>query len=101
MPMGGLELLILLVIILLFFGARRVPELARSLGRAKHEMHKGIEESEAEEEERKKAEAEEEERKKAEARQDTEESSAPEGAHTEDGNVPEGEKPKAGPGANA
>jgi sec-independent protein translocase protein TatA len=32
MPMGGLELLILLAIILLFFGAKRVPELARSLG---------------------------------------------------------------------
>ena len=57
MPMGGTELLILLIIILLFFGARRVPELARSLGRAKHEMHKGIEEAEAEEKEREKAEA--------------------------------------------
>ena len=57
MPLGGLELAILLVIILLFFGARRVPELARSLGKAKHEIHKGIEEAEAEEEEREKAEA--------------------------------------------
>jgi len=51
MPMGGLELLILLVIILLFFGARRVPELARSLGKAKHEIHKGIEEAEEKERE--------------------------------------------------
>ncbi len=95
MPMGGTELLVILAIILLFFGAKRVPELARSLGKAKHEVHKGIEEAEAE------AKAEEEERKKAEARQDTEGSSAPDGAHTEDGSVPEGEKPKAGPGANA
>jgi Sec-independent protein translocase protein TatA len=25
----------------LFFGAKRIPELARSLGRGKHEFHKG------------------------------------------------------------
>jgi sec-independent protein translocase protein TatA len=41
---GGMELFIVLVIILLFFGARRVPELARSLGRGKREFHKGVEE---------------------------------------------------------
>ena len=90
MPMGGMELLILLVIILLFFGARRVPELARSLGRGKSEFSKGIEEAEAEEKER----------KEAEARQDKEESPPPED-NREDGSVPEGEKPKAGPNANA
>ena len=45
---GGLELLILLIIILLFFGARRVPELARSLGRGKQEFRKGVEEAETE-----------------------------------------------------
>ncbi len=90
MPLGGAELLILLVIILLFFGARRVPELARSLGKAKHEIHKGIEESEAEEKER----------EKAETRQDKESSPPPEGSHTEDRSVPEGEKPKAGPSSS-
>ena len=90
MPMGGMELLILLVIILLFFGARRVPELARSLGRGKSEFSKGIEEAEAEEKER----------EKAEARQDKEESPPPED-NREDGSVPEGEKPKAGPSSNA
>jgi TatA/E family protein of Tat protein translocase len=37
MPMGGLELVIILIIILLFFGARRVPELARSLGTERSE----------------------------------------------------------------
>ena len=47
--MGGMELLIILAIILLFFGARRIPELARSLGRGKREFHRGIEEAEAEE----------------------------------------------------
>jgi len=40
---GGMELFIVLVIILLFFGASRVPELARSLGRGKREFHKGVE----------------------------------------------------------
>jgi sec-independent protein translocase protein TatA len=45
---GGMELLILLVIILLFFGAKRVPEVARSLGRGKQEFRKGVEEAEAE-----------------------------------------------------
>ncbi len=94
MPMGGTELLVILAIILLFFGARRVPELARSLGRAKHEVHKGIEEAEAE------AKAEEEERKKAEAQQDKEAASAAEEDRA-DGRVPEGEKPKAGPSSSA
>ncbi len=47
--MGGVELLVVLAIILLFFGAKRVPELARSLGRGKREFHRGIEEAEAEE----------------------------------------------------
>ncbi len=44
--MGGVELLIILAIILLFFGAKRLPELARSLGRGKREFQQGIEESE-------------------------------------------------------
>ncbi len=91
---GGVELMVILVIILLFFGARRVPELARSLGRGKREFQKGIHEAEAE------AKAEEE-REKAEARQNKEESPAPEEAHREDGSVPEGEKPKAGPSSKA
>jgi sec-independent protein translocase protein TatA len=56
---GGVELAIILVIILLFFGARRVPELARSLGRGKREFHKGVEEAEAEEKEREQAQPEE------------------------------------------
>ncbi|MBA3472397.1 MAG: twin-arginine translocase TatA/TatE family subunit, partial [Rubrobacter sp.] len=41
MPMGGLELLIILVIILLFFGAKRIPELGRAIGRGKREFSKG------------------------------------------------------------
>ena len=41
---GATELIILLSIILLFFGAKRIPELARSLGRGKREFHKGASE---------------------------------------------------------
>jgi TatA/E family protein of Tat protein translocase len=38
---GGAELIILLCIILLFFGAKRVPSLARSLGGGIREFRKG------------------------------------------------------------
>jgi sec-independent protein translocase protein TatA len=41
---GATELIILLTIILLFFGAKRIPELARSLGRGKREFHRGASE---------------------------------------------------------
>ena len=56
MPMGGVELLILLVIILLFFGARRVPELGRSLGIGARELKKAASED-ADESETKEASA--------------------------------------------
>ena len=56
MPMGGVELLILLVIILLFFGARRVPELGRSLGIGARELKKAAAED-ADESETKEASA--------------------------------------------
>jgi sec-independent protein translocase protein TatA len=38
-----LELLIILGIILLLFGARKLPDLARSLGASAKEFRKGIE----------------------------------------------------------
>ncbi len=41
MPMGGLELLIILAIILLFFGAKRLPQLGRSLGQGLREFRQG------------------------------------------------------------
>ena len=41
---GATELIILLTIILLLFGAKRIPELARSLGRGKREFHRGASE---------------------------------------------------------
>ena len=40
----GQELLIILLIILLIFGARKLPDLARSLGASAKEFRKGIEE---------------------------------------------------------
>jgi sec-independent protein translocase protein TatA len=39
---GGLELIIILVIVLLFFGANRVPQMAKSLGHGIKEFRKGI-----------------------------------------------------------
>jgi len=41
MSMGGTELLVILAIILLFFGAKRVPELGRSLGKGIREFRAG------------------------------------------------------------
>jgi sec-independent protein translocase protein TatA len=38
---GGTELVIALVIILLLFGAKRIPELARGLGSGMREFRKG------------------------------------------------------------
>jgi sec-independent protein translocase protein TatA len=39
---GGTELLIVLFIILLLFGAKRIPQLARSIGSGTREFRKGI-----------------------------------------------------------
>ena len=42
--LGGAELLILLAVVLLFFGAKRVPELGRSVGNGIREFRKGASE---------------------------------------------------------
>lgn len=36
--MGGYEILLILVVILIFFGAKKIPELARGLGRGMREF---------------------------------------------------------------
>ena len=40
MSLGFTEILVILLFILLIFGAKRIPELARSLGRASYEYKK-------------------------------------------------------------
>lgn len=48
MNLGGQEWLIILLIVLLIFGARKLPDLARSLGASAKEFRKGIEEGSSE-----------------------------------------------------
>ena len=43
MDIGAPELVIVLVILLVLFGGRKIPEMARSLGRAQHEFRAGLE----------------------------------------------------------
>jgi sec-independent protein translocase protein TatA len=47
---GGPEVLVILVVVLLIFGATRLPQLARSLGASAKEFRKGIEEGVEDEE---------------------------------------------------
>jgi sec-independent protein translocase protein TatA len=44
MNLGPTELIIILVIVLLLFGASRLPKLAKSLGEASREFKKGVNE---------------------------------------------------------
>jgi sec-independent protein translocase protein TatA len=41
MDLGPSELLIILVVVLVLFGGAKLPELARSLGKAKNEFERG------------------------------------------------------------
>jgi sec-independent protein translocase protein TatA len=52
MNLGAPELLILLVVVLLLFGATRLPKLARSMGEASREFKKGVAEGSLSEEAR-------------------------------------------------
>jgi sec-independent protein translocase protein TatA len=45
----GTEWLVVAGVVLLLFGAKKLPELARSLGRSSREFKKGLQEGEAEE----------------------------------------------------
>ena len=43
MSIGWTEIIVILLVVLLLFGSKRIPELARSLGRASHEFKKAKE----------------------------------------------------------
>ena len=43
MSIGIQEILVILLVILLLFGAKRIPEIAKALGRASHEFKKAKE----------------------------------------------------------
>ena len=69
---GMPELIIGLVVILLLFGAKRVPELARGLGSGVREFKKGTQEGEIED------------KKKEEAKKDEEQLEATKGEHDDE-----------------
>lgn len=46
--LGGPEVLLIVVVLLLLFGARKLPSLARSIGASAKEFRKGIQEGAAE-----------------------------------------------------
>ena len=41
---GGMELLIILFVLLLLFGAKKLPEMARSIGKSTNEFKQGLRE---------------------------------------------------------
>jgi sec-independent protein translocase protein TatA len=43
MSIGFTEILVIILVILLLFGAKRIPEIAKALGRASHEFKKAKE----------------------------------------------------------
>jgi sec-independent protein translocase protein TatA len=53
--LGLPEIIIILAIVLLLFGAKRLPEMARSLGRSSREFKKGMKEGADDEEEEEEA----------------------------------------------
>ena len=55
---GTTEIVIIVGVVLVLFGATAIPKFARSLGRAKKEFEQGIKEGQADEEDKEKREIE-------------------------------------------
>jgi sec-independent protein translocase protein TatA len=55
---GTTEIVIIVGVVLVLFGATAIPKFARSLGRAKKEFEQGIKEGQVDEDDRKKKELE-------------------------------------------
>ena len=53
MSIGFTEILLILLLVLVLFGARKLPELARSMGRSLKEFKKGMKDIELEDDEEK------------------------------------------------
>lgn len=53
MNIGWPEILLILLVVLLLFGAKRLPDLARSLGKSLREFKKGREQGEASDDQQK------------------------------------------------
>ena len=45
--LGGPEMLVVLVVVLLLFGSSKLPKLARSIGQAQRELREGLHEGQA------------------------------------------------------
>lgn len=45
---GAGEIVLIIVVLLLLFGARKLPDLARSIGRSARELRKGMQEDDDE-----------------------------------------------------
>jgi sec-independent protein translocase protein TatA len=65
---GGWELIIVLVIVLILFGANRLPQLAKGMGESIRNFKSGMAEAEAEDAKRDKAKAEAEDAKRDKAK---------------------------------
>ncbi len=50
--LGPTEIILILVVLILLFGAKKIPDLARSIGRSLNEFKKGREEGAADETDR-------------------------------------------------
>ncbi len=53
MNLGWQEILLILLIVLILFGAKKIPELAKGLGKGVREFKKGLHEIDSSEEEKK------------------------------------------------